>query len=77
MHPGVARHELQHIIQCVNIGFSGISQCQRQLVAGLEHLPDVCFAHRYVDVGQLVVNRLHQSSDCLVDAAGHFLAGGV
>ena len=24
-----------------------------------------------------MVNRLHQSSDCLVDAAGHFLAGGV
>ena len=77
VHPGVTCHELQHIIQRVNIGFSGISQCQRQLVAGLEHLPDVCFAHRCINIGQLVVNRLHQSSDSLVDAAGHFLAGGV
>ena len=77
MHPGVTCHKLQHIIQRVNIGFSGISQCQRQLIAGLEHLPDVCFAHRCVNVRQLVVNRLHQSSDSLVDAAGHFLAGSV
>ena len=28
VHPGIACHKLQHIIQCVNIGFSGISQCQ-------------------------------------------------
>ena len=28
VHPGIACHELQHIIQRVNIGFSGISQCQ-------------------------------------------------
>ena len=77
VHPGIACHKLQHIIQCVNIGFTGISQCQRQLVAGLEHLPDICFDHRCVNVGQFVVNRLHQSTDSLVDTTGYFLAGGV
>ena len=51
VHPGVACHKLQYIIQCVDIGFSGIPQCQRQQVAGLEHLSDVCFAHCCVNIG--------------------------
>ena len=40
----------------------------------MEHLADLRLAHRRVDVGQLVIDRLHQTANGFIDPADDFLA---
>ena len=40
----------------------------------MEQLSDLSLAHRGVDVGQLVVDRLHQTANGLIDPGADFLA---
>ena len=75
MHPGVAANKLQHVVQCMDICLRTILQREGELVAAAEQLTDVGLAHGGGNVGQLMVDRLHQTTDCFVDAAVYFLAG--
>ena len=76
MHPGVAADKLQDVIQRMDICLRAVLQGEGELVAAAEQLADVGLAHGGGNVGQFMVDRLHQTTDCLVDAAVHFLAGG-
>ena len=76
MHPRVAAYKLQNVIQRMDICLRAVLQGEGELVAAAEQLADVGLAHGGGNVGQFMVDRLHQTTDCLVDAAVHFLAGG-
>ena len=66
----------QYIIQGMLIGFRSAFQIQSCLIGCPEHFPDICLAKCRVDIGKLVINRLHQSADRFIDPAGDFLGIG-
>ena len=70
---GIHGNEALHIVQCVSVWLRTTLQPQGKLIAGMKHLADLRLAHGRVDVGQFVVNCLHQPADGLVDAATSFL----
>ena len=76
VHPAVVGDESQHIIQRVDVHFPSAFKVQRELVRCLKHLPDVRFPESCFDIRKLMINRLHQPSNRLVDAAGHFFGAG-
>ena len=61
-----------YIIQRMGIALCAAFQRKGKLVALMEHLADLRLAHRCVNVGKLVVNRLHQPANGFIDPAADF-----
>ena len=62
-----------HIIQCMGVALCPAFQPKRKLIALMEHLADFRFAHRRVDVGQLVIDRLYQTANGFIDPTADLL----
>ena len=71
---GIHGDKALHIIQRVGVALCTTFKLKGKLVALMEHLADLRLAHRCVNVGKLVVNRLHQPANRFVDPAADFLA---
>ena len=71
---GIHGDKALHIVQRMSIALCATFQPKRKLVALMEHLADLRLAHRRVDVGQLVIDRLHQTANGFIDPADDFLA---
>ena len=77
VHPAVVGDESQHIIQRMDVHFPPAFEIQCELIRSLEHLPYVRFPESCFDIRKLMIDRLHQPSNRLVDAAGHFFGAGL
>ena len=69
MIAGVHGNKALHIIQCMSIALCAVLQRKGKLVALMEHLANFSLPHRRINVGQLVVNRLHQTAQSFIDSA--------
>ena len=74
MVAGIERDKALNIVQRVSIALGAVLQSKGQLITGVEQLADLRLAHRSVDVGQLVVDRLYQTANGLIDTGTDFLA---
>ena len=74
MIAGIDRDKTLHIVQRVSIALSAAFQSERQLIAVVEQLANLRLAHRGVDIGQLVVDCLHQTANGLIDTSANFFA---
>ncbi len=63
-----------NIVQRVSIALGATFQPERKLITVVEHLADLRLTHRSVDVRQLVVDRLYQTTNGLIDPSADFLA---
>ena len=69
---GIHGDKALHIIQRVGVALCTTFKLKGKLVALMEHLADLRLAHRCVNVGKLVVNRLHQPANGFIDPAADF-----
>ena len=75
MAAGVHGDETLQFVQSVAIGFCATLQCKGKLICAAEHLADIRLTHRRVDIGELMINGLHQPPDGLIDPSRHFFRG--
>ena len=74
MIAGIHGNETLHIIQRMSVALGTVIQAEGQLVAGVEHLTNLRLSHRSVDVGQLVIDGLHQTTNGFIDPCADLFA---
>ena len=75
MQGGVVVNVGQHIVLCGGIRLGGGDGVQAHLVVGAELLDDIVLIKGGIDVGQLVVDRVHKAGEGFADAPLHVLGG--
>ena len=74
MIAGIHGNKTLHIVQRMDVWLRATLQPEGELIAGVKHFTDLRLAHGRVDVGQLVIDRLHQPANRLIDPGPNFLA---
>ena len=75
MQGGVVVNVSQHIVLRGGVRLGGGDGVQAHLVVGAELLDDIVLIKGGIDVGQLVVDRVHKAGEGFADAPLHVLGG--